>query len=213
MIYCRLQPILDSHQSNDQFGFRAKCRIDDVFTILENLIGKTNKWNIPIWMASLDLRKAFDRIEFGPLFTALRGQNVPEHYVQLLAALYKNQTGSVNGNMHFPILRGVKQGDVISPMLFNAGLEMAFRSWKLKFKTHGFCFGAANLKFTNTRYADDIMLFAKSREELTEIIGIIDRRIGSNWFDTQWQQNQNSDERRNRLPLYRCCWRNGRNCR
>ena len=92
------------------------------------MIGKTIDWHLPLWMISLDLRKAFDRIQFGPLFEALRDQGVPDAYVQLLGLLYKDQKGTVNGSAFFDIQRGVKQGDVISSMLFNAGLEAAFRS-------------------------------------------------------------------------------------
>ena len=130
MVHQRLKNNVDFEQSDDQYGFRPKRQITDVFAILENLIGKSNEWNLPLWMASLDLNKAFDRIELGPLFNALRLQNTPESYVQLLALLYRNQTGSMNGSRLFRIQRGVKQGDVISPMLFNAGIEIAFRRWK-----------------------------------------------------------------------------------
>ena len=77
------------------------------------MIGKTDEWNVPLCMITLDLRKAFDRIQFGPLLDALRYKNVPETYVQLLLALYKNQKGCLNGSYLFPILRGVKQGDVL----------------------------------------------------------------------------------------------------
>ena len=140
MLYYRLSPILDCQQADAQFGFRRKKRIDDVFVILENMIGKTDEWNVPLWMISLDLRKAFDRIQFGPLFDALREQEVPEAYVQLLSALYKDQKGCVSGSYLFPILRGVKQGDVLSSMLFNAGLESAFRVWQSKLRNHVFCY-------------------------------------------------------------------------
>lgn len=173
MIYNRLQPILESHQSDDQFGFRPKRRIDNVFTILENVIGKSNEWNLPLWMISLDLRKAFDRIEFVPLFNAIRAQNIPDAYIQLLAALYQNQTGSANGSDPFLIQRGVKQGDVISPMLFNAGLEIAFRRWKTRLHTHGFKFKNDGTRFTNTRYADDVLIFAKSLDELMEMMEML----------------------------------------
>ena len=66
----------------------------------------SDEWNLPVWMISLDLRKAFDTIKFIPLFTALRKRGVPEAYVQLLAALYEKQKGSVNGSSFFDILRG-----------------------------------------------------------------------------------------------------------
>ena len=127
LVHGRLKHILEREQSDDQFGFRPQWRIDDVFTILENVIGKCNEWNLPLWMASLDFKKAFDWTEFWPLFDALRIQHIPEPDIQLLAVLYNNQTGSVNGSYYFNILRGVKQGDIISPILFNVGLEMAIK--------------------------------------------------------------------------------------
>ena len=71
------------------------------------------EWNFPVWFASLDLKKAFDRIEYSSLFGALQSQGVSRPYLKLLAALYCNQTGDVTGNT-FRIQRGVKKGDVIS---------------------------------------------------------------------------------------------------
>ena len=109
ILHFRLCPILEKHQSDDQFGFRAKRRIDDVFIILESVISKSMEFNMPLWMASLVLRKAFDRIEFTPLFEALRIQEVPESYIALLSALYSEQVGQVNGSEFFDIQRGVKQ--------------------------------------------------------------------------------------------------------
>ena len=64
MLYYRLSPILDFQQADEQFGFRRNKRMDDVFVILENMIGKSDEWNLPFWMISSDLRKAFDRIHF-----------------------------------------------------------------------------------------------------------------------------------------------------
>ena len=125
MLYYRLAPILEKHQADDQFGFRRDKRIDDVFIILENLMGETDEWNLPLWMISLDLRKAFDRVKFGPLFVALRDQEVPEAYIQLLSALYEKQQGCVDGSRKFPIERGVKQGDVLSSMLFQRSFRVS----------------------------------------------------------------------------------------
>ena len=75
--------------NHDQFGFRRNKTIDDVFVILESIIGKTNEWDLLVWMISLDLRKAFDKIKFAPLFAALREQDMPELYIHLLSALYE----------------------------------------------------------------------------------------------------------------------------
>ena len=145
-MYHRLKAFLEHEQSDDQYGFQRNKRIEDVFCVLENVIGKSIEFEIPLWMASLDMRKAFDRIEFVPIFNVLREQGVPESYIALLTSLYTNQVGSVNGSKHFKINRGVKQGDVISAMLFNAGLECAFRKWKIRLSDHGIMLAADSIR-------------------------------------------------------------------
>ena len=170
LLYHRLRLFLEPEQSDDQYGFRRNKRIEDVFCVLENVIGKGIEFGVPIWMVSLDMRKAFDRIEFVPLFHALREQGVPESHIALLTSLYTNQVGSVNGSQYFKINRGVKQGDVISAMLFNAGLECAFRRWKIRLHDHGILLASDIERLSNLRYADDMMIFAKSAEELVQMM-------------------------------------------
>ena len=92
-------------------------------------------------------------------------------YSKLLAALYYNQTGDVNGKT-FPIQCGVKQGDVISPLLFNAGLEYAMRKLKLRLQHCGFDLGNGEI-LTNGRYAGDLMLYAKHCDELVFMMEIV----------------------------------------
>ena len=74
-------------------------------------------------MLSLDLKKAFDKIEHAQLFDALRSQGVTEPYLALLHDLYADQMGTANGSRGFKIMRGAKQGDVLSSLLFNAAWE------------------------------------------------------------------------------------------
>ena len=137
LIYQRLMPILNNHQSGDQVGFRPNCSVEDVFIMYETVVSKCLEWNLPLWTASLDLRKAFDRIEYHALFQALHEQGIDNTYVALLAKLYADQSGHLRGSQHFAIERGVKQGDIISPLLFNAGLEMVMRKWKSAILGHG----------------------------------------------------------------------------
>ena len=92
--------------------------------------------------------------------------------------LYKHQKGIV-GDSEFDINRGVRQGDILSPILFNAALEHVLGRWKDGLISEGFALdGNRNIeRITNLRYAEDLLLFGQSLDEaismldsLTEIL-------------------------------------------
>ena len=68
MVYNRLHMTLEKHQPDEQFGFRPKRSTTDALLILEHVVGTSVKCNADLWFASLDLRKAFDRILWPHLF-------------------------------------------------------------------------------------------------------------------------------------------------
>lgn len=51
-------------------------------------------------------------------------------------------------------------------MLFDANIEKGFRQWKVRLRNLGFLFVAGAEGLTNTRYADDVRLYAKLKEEV-----------------------------------------------
>ena len=97
--------MLDAQQSADQFGFRPTCSIRGAFTVLENMSSKTAESDVPLWLASLDFKKTFDQINLLVLLQAVSEQGVPDHYTNLLAALYADQTAATRGSRPFPIRR------------------------------------------------------------------------------------------------------------
>ena len=84
---------------------------------------------------------------------------------------YNDQHGVV-GNYRFRISRGVRQGDVFSPILFNAVLEHAIRKWKTSLSSEGFASTPNPLisRLMNIRYADDILLFGQSLVEAVSML-------------------------------------------
>ena len=147
--------------------------MDDASAFFEDnhMCSKSMEWSVPIWCASLDLRKAFDRIEYNALFDALQVQGVPHAYLKFIVSLYHDQVGLVQGKQ-FPIKCGVKQGDVQSPLLFNAGLEHAMRKWKLRVQHCGLHCGDDELS-GNLRCADDLMLYARSDTDLATMLACL----------------------------------------
>jgi hypothetical protein len=86
--------------------------------------------------------------------------------------MYSNQSGHLQGARRFLINRGVKQGDIISPLLFNSALELAMKSWMAKIGQAGIELDGGR-RLTNIRYADDIMVYATSLGELTMMLEML----------------------------------------
>ena len=177
LLYNRMEPTLDSQQSHDQAGFRRKfCTEDHLFTntMIQEI---AQEWQIPIWIATLDFKKAFDTVSHDSLWSALAEQGVAPGYITLLAQLYTNQTATVKTDLlsrGFKIQRGTKQGDPLSSLLFNCLSESIFRKVKTIWKKRRAGIRLAtndDTSLTNLRFADDVLLFATSLPALTKMLG------------------------------------------
>ena len=130
VVLARIKGTLMKEQSIDQAGFRPGYSCDDhlfVMTIVGEMFAEFRQ---PLWVVAVDFRKAFDSINHSCLWKALLAQGISKTYVQLLQRLYSGQTGEVQTDClskPFLIERGTRQGDPISPVLFNCALEDLIR--------------------------------------------------------------------------------------
>ena len=93
---------------------------------------------------------------------------IPEHLICLLRNLYAGQEATVrtgDGKTDcFQIGKGVRQGCILSPCLFNFYAEYSMRNAGLEETQAGIKIAGRNIN--NLRYADDTTLMAESEEEL-----------------------------------------------
>ena len=156
-------------QSSDQHGFTPGERIEDGLLCAEIAIEHYQEFNLELWMMNMDTRKAFDTIVHKALLRVQRSRGLPESYISLISILYGNQRASVNRSSEFPVQRGVKQGDTLSAILFNCVLDIAFDDLRLSVHEEGLFIAYGLPRLTNTRYAEDILIYAKSLDELTSM--------------------------------------------
>ena len=97
---------------------------------------------------------------------------IPDHLTCLLRNLYASQDTTVrtgHGTMDlFKIGKGVRQGCILSPCLFNLYAEYIMRNAGLDEALAGIKIAGRNIN--NLRYADDTTLMAESEEELKSLL-------------------------------------------
>ena len=93
---------------------------------------------------------------------------MPEHFICLLRNLYAGQEAIVKTNPFFQIGKGVGQGYLLSPYLFNLYSEHLMRNAELDEWQAGIKIGGRNIN--NLRYLDDATLMAESEEELKSFL-------------------------------------------
>ena len=110
--------------------------------------------------------KAFDCVDHNKLWKILKEKGIPDHLACLLRNLYAGQEATVR-TAHgitdlFQVRKGVHQGCILSPGLFNLYAEYIMRNARLNEAQAGIKIAGRNIN--NLRYADDTTLMAESEK-------------------------------------------------
>ena len=111
----------------------------------------------------IDYAKAFDCVDHNKLWKILKEVGIPEHLTMLLRNLYTGQEATVrtgHGTTDwFQIGKGVRQGCILSPCVFNFYAEYIMRNAGLEEAQAGIKIARRNIN--NLIYADDTTLWQK----------------------------------------------------
>ena len=110
----------------------------------------------------MDYAKAFDCVDHSKLWKILQETGIPDHLTCLLRNLYADQEATVRTGQEttdwFQIRKGLCQGCILSPCLFNFYAECIMRNAGLDEAQAGIKIAERNIN--NLRYADDNILMA-----------------------------------------------------
>ena len=133
---------------------------------------KAREFQKNTYVCFTDYAKAFDCVDHNKLWKILREMGIPDHLTCLLRNLYAGQEAAVrtgHGTTDwFQIGKGVCQGCILSPCLFNLYAEYIVRNARLDEARAGIKIAGRNIN--HLRYADDTSLMAESEEELKSLL-------------------------------------------
>ena len=146
-------------QAGIRKGRGSRDQIVNICWIIKNKI----EFQKNFYFCFIDYAKAFDCVDHNKMWKILKEIGIPDHLTCLLRNLYAGQEATVRTGHgttdSFQIGKGVCQGCILSPCLFNFYAEYITRNAGLEEAQAGIKIAGSNIN--NLRYADDTTLWQK----------------------------------------------------
>ena len=184
---------------NSQIGFMPGNRTTDhIFslrTIVDRYVKDVSRGKI--YACFIDFKKAFDSVWHVGLLMRLQDYNINGHFYNLIKSLYSKskcfiKLGSKRTKT-FDYTRGVRQGCILSPLLFNLYLNELSVQLDRTPRSDPIILPNSN-KLTSLLYADDLVLLSKSKEGLQNCINTVSE------FCNKWHMNVN--EKKSKIMIF-----------
>ena len=164
------EPVLESDPL--QFGFKRNTGCNDAIFSLKSVIKYFNDRGSSVFIASLDIKKAFDHVNHYKLFRSLLSIGVPLIVVDVLSNWYSKMFCVVkwNGSLsrQFTVGSGVRQGSCLSPGIFNVFMN----AFIVNLRQSDIGCHILNMYYGCLLYADDIVLLSPSIKGLQLMLDI-----------------------------------------
>ena len=151
---------------------------------------KAREFQKNIYFCFIDYDKAFDCVDHNKLWKILKEMGIPD-LTCLLRNLYAAQEATVRTGHEttdwFQIGKGVRQGCILSPCLFNLYAEYIMQNAGLDEAQAGIKIASRNIN--NLKYADNTTLMAESEEDLKSLLMKVKGEWKS-WLKAQHSENE-----------------------
>ena len=166
ILQARLQQYVNCEIPDIQAGFRKGRGTRDQIANIHWIMEKGREFQKNIYFCFIDCAKAFDCVDHNKLWKIRKEMGIPDHLTCLLRNRYAGQETTVrtgHGTIDwFQVGKGVYQGCILSPCLFNFYAEYIMRNTGLEEAQAGIKIVRRNI--SNLRYAYDTTLMAESEE-------------------------------------------------
>jgi len=145
---------------------RGKSTTDHVFTVRQ-IMEKYYEYDKDLFMIFVDFKQVYDSINRQQLWIALRNFGIPEKLVKMIEICNSNTYCKVRyqGELspQFEVQSGLKQGDAMSPILFNQALEKVIGDIPInhEMELHG--------KSIMLAYTDDIVILGDTKNDIVKV--------------------------------------------
>jgi hypothetical protein len=152
-------------------GFVSGNRTSDAHIIIHNLVNKVcHQDRSHIYSCFVDFKKAFDSVPRDILLKKLLSAGISGKFFNIIRYIYTTDKACIKlGNTQsdfFQLSLGVRQGCILSPLLFNIFLSDLAR----KFESMENGFQVGEISINSLFWADDLVLFAKNKEDLDNLL-------------------------------------------
>nr|VZI49593.1 unnamed protein product [Spirometra erinaceieuropaei] len=176
----RFQAVRDSRTRPNQAGFRAERGCADQIFTLRRILEFGHSYQQPTAVCFVDFAAAFDSVQRESLWRIMALDGVPAKIIAMIKAYYRSTTARVlvrnNLSQPFAIRSGVRQGCILSSILFNYAIDWILgRALR---DSDGVEFAPGH-RLTDLDYADDIVLLASSFGDLQSMVSQVNENAES----------------------------------
>ena len=206
IILGRMQKAIDTKIRREQAGFRKNRGCRDQIFVLRNIIEQCYEWNSCLYLTFVDFEKAFDSIYRQKMWDILEAYGVPNKIRSIIKDLYEDNQCSVvcDGKLSpwFEVKSGVRQGCMLSPMLFLITLD-----WVMNRVTQE---ERSGIQWTLTErleelaFADDICLMAQSQSQMQRKLQRLERYARAVGLKINIAKTENMRVNANNHRMIRC---------